>query len=65
MVRTYVMQDSRAAASHGPAPALDHISGYVTYWYVCAGAHTYQNAKQESFWGRVEGRLMAMKATRR
>ena len=23
-------------------------------------ANPYQNAKQESFWGRVEGRLMAM-----
>jgi putative transposase len=55
-----VVQESRAAASGGPVPALDHIQRDVTYWYVCARAHTYQNAKQESFWGRVEGRLMAM-----
>ena len=58
--RTYVAQDCRTAASDGPVPGLDHIQRDVTYWYVCAGAHTYQNAKQESFWGRVEGRLMAM-----
>ena len=53
-------QESRGAAAGAAALGLRHIFGDATYWYVCAAAHTYQNAKQESFWGRVEGRLMAM-----
>ena len=32
----------------------------ATYWYLRGRPRKYQNAKQESYWGRVEGRLMAM-----
>jgi hypothetical protein len=32
----------------------------ATFWYLRGRPRKYQNAKQESFWGRVEGRLMAM-----
>ena len=37
-----------------------HINFRATYWYKWGRPHLYQNAKQETFWARIEGRVMAM-----